>query len=1172
MDKYLRPGRFDCPHDDPAAASQFTHWLKTFSNFIALLPKEPSLDKLQVLINFIAPSIYEYITDVKDFDEALSTLSSLYIRPKNEVFARHALHTRKQLPTESINQFLNALKFLARDCNFNNVSANQYQEESIRDVFVSGLSSPIIRQRLLERHTLSLTDAIDCALTLDTARINAELYEPINQFPINAVNLPLDSQQTDNSQPSTRDSAATSLRFSNQTCFFCGNTKHSRLSCPAKNATCHKCSKMGHFSKVCRSKSLSKTAAAVNSSPIATVRADCVINNSSNSVITVSINGVKVQALVDTGSAVSFIDTSLSLNLGLITKPSSVKVTMASTSQGLDTNGSCHVDLTINDQVYRDLPLLVLSQLCSPVILGRDFMSLHASILFKFNGRKSPLVICALQVMDIISPRVFNQLSHNIRPVAIPTRRYSDADSTFIKKEITSLLDEGIIEDSVSSWRAQTLVVKGTKKNRLVIDYSQTINKFTEPDAFPLPLIDDLAHKIAKNKFFSKLDLKSAYHQIPLHNDDRKYTAFEADGRLYQFCRLPFGLTNAVAVFQRVMQDIIRKHQLNQTYAYLDDVIICGTDQAEHDRNVTSFLDVAKSMNISLNPDKCEFSKTSISYLGYLFCDGFLKPDPQRLTALVDMAIPTDGPALQRLLGLFSYYSRWVEHYSEKIQPLLRNTVFPLSHACQETIKKLKSDILHASLVPFDESFSTVVETDASDHTISGILLQNERPIAFFSRTLKPPERLSPAIEKEAAAIVESVSHWRHLLLGRHFTLVTDQQAVSFIFDKKGRGRTKNDKILRWRIELSTYSYDVKFRPGSLNLGADALTRCCGATTQTPNLQTLHGMLCHPGITRLWHYVRCRNLPHSLEDVRHVCNSCTACRELKPSFLKPPQAHIVKATKPFERISIDFMGPKPSVTRNKYILTVIDEFSRFPFMFPCPDLSASTVVNCLKRLFFMFGLPGAIHSDRGANFMSSEVRNYLATLGIAQTRTTPYHPQGNGQCERYNGVLWKSILLTLRTRKLSTSQWETVMDDVLHAARTLLCTATNETPHERIFSFPRRTSFGSQLPSWLLSPGPVYLRRYVRENKDSPLVEKVDLIQANSNYSTVRFSSGREDTVSNKDLSPAERSRPPLPHAEETFQEVTTDIHSAENQATTHEDPPNSRPVRIRKAPDRLNL
>jgi len=256
------------------------------------------------------------------------------------------------------------------------------------------------------------------------------------------------------------------------------------------------------------------------------------------------------------------------------------------------------------------------------------------------------LTVCALQEMNLTPVRLFAKLSNSIRPIAIPSRRYSKMDYTFIQKEITNLLEENIIENSVSPWRAQTLVVHGQHKDRMVIDYSQTINRYTEIDAFPIPLIEDLVQKIAKNKIFSTIDLKSAYHQIPLCEEDRKYTAFEAAGTLYQFRRLPFGLTNAVAVFQRIMIDLIQKYNLNKTYAYLDDIIICGDDEREHDYNLSKFMEVVKEMKLTTNEKKCSIAQKTINYLGYTISDGFMQPDANRLVPLINMPIPGDKASL----------------------------------------------------------------------------------------------------------------------------------------------------------------------------------------------------------------------------------------------------------------------------------------------------------------------------------------------------------------------------------------------------------------------------------------------------------------------------------------------------------------------------------------------
>ena len=150
---------------------------------------------------------------------------------------------------------------------------------------------------------------------------------------------------------------------------------------------------------------------------------------------------------------------------------------------------------------------------------------------------------------------------------------------------------------------------------------------------------------------------------------------------------------------------------------------------------------------------------------------------------------------------------------------------------------------------------------------------------------------------------------------------------------------------------------------------------------------------------------------------------------------------------------IDFKGPLPTNTRNAYMLTIVDEYSRFPFIFPCPDMKTTTVMTCLDKLFSFCGFPSYIHSDRGASFVSQELKQYLLSKGIASSHSTPYHPEGNSQVERYNGIIWKTIRLLLKSRNLPEKCWEEVLSQALHSIRSLLCTATNSTPHERFFKF-----------------------------------------------------------------------------------------------------------------------
>ena len=183
-----------------------------------------------------------------------------------------------------------------------------------------------------------------------------------------------------------------------------------------------------------------------------------------------------------------------------------------------------------------------------------------------------------------------------------------------------------------------------------------------------------------------------------------------------------------------------------------------------------------------------------------------------------------------------------------------------------------------------------------------------------------------------------------------------------------------------------------------------------------------------------------------MEEVRRVCENCRDCAQVKPRFHKREAVPLIKATKPWERLSMDFKGPLPGLRgETKHLFVLVDEYSRFPFAFSCQSMTAKTVISCLSTLF---GFPCYIHSDRGRSFVSKEWVDYLHSRGIATSASTPYHPTGNSQCERMNQTTWRTVQLLLKSKNLPYNCWYEVLLDTLHSIRSLLCTATNATPHE----------------------------------------------------------------------------------------------------------------------------
>ena len=350
---------------------------------------------------------------------------------------------------------------------------------------------------------------------------------------------------------------------------------------------------------------------------------------------------------------------------------------MASSYLATETNGLCCTDIDLNNNHYKSVNLKVMKNLCCDVILGQDFQRQHKSVQIMYGGPKPDLVIrgeelhCALAAASLESPSLFGNLNPKCKPIATKSRKFGKDDREFIEHEINSLLKESIIESSSSPWRAQVVVVKDSTerhRKRLCVDYSQTINLFTELDAYPLPRIDEMINNLANYKLFSTYDLKSAYHQILLRKDERKFTAFEANGKLYQYCRVPFGVTNGVAIFQREMDKLVHQENLKDTFPYLDNITVAGRDKTEHDQNVKKFLDTIKTYNLTLNHSKSIESVPAINILGYWVGNGIIKPDPERLQPLQEIPIPTTIESLRRALGMFAYYAKWIPNFSDKIQ------------------------------------------------------------------------------------------------------------------------------------------------------------------------------------------------------------------------------------------------------------------------------------------------------------------------------------------------------------------------------------------------------------------------------------------------------------------------------------------------------------------------
>ena len=287
--------------------------------------------------------------------------------------------------------------------------------------------------------------------------------------------------------------------------------------------------------------------------------------------------------------------------------------------------------------------------------------------------------------------------------MATKSRKYSSSDQKFLSNEIQSLLQNGIIEASNSPWRAQVLVVNEPKSS-MVVNYSQTVNHFTMLYAYPLPKIEEMVNKVAQYEVFSTLDMRSAHHQLEMNPFEKPYTAFEGS-----FAMSPFGLTNVVACFQRKMDEFVDNYKLKDTFVYVDNITIAGRTQEEHNNNLNAFILAGKEFGLTLYDEKCHYSLKSIDLLGYRISYGSIKPDPERLSPLLDIPIPSDQKTLHCIIGMFAYYAKWIFNFSQKIRPLNKVTNFPLNSEAVAAFKDLKNDLVEACLNSIDEKVMLLI-------------------------------------------------------------------------------------------------------------------------------------------------------------------------------------------------------------------------------------------------------------------------------------------------------------------------------------------------------------------------------------------------------------------------------------------------------------------------------
>ncbi|GJT82070.1 putative nucleotidyltransferase, ribonuclease H [Tanacetum coccineum] len=411
-------------------------------------------------------------------------------------------------------------------------------------------------------------------------------------------------------------------------------------------------------------------------------------------------------------------------------------------------------------------------------------------------------------------------------PVARAPYRLAPSEMKELSEQLKELSDKGFIRPSSSPWGAPVLFVK--KKDgsfRMCIDYRE-LNKLTVKNRYPLPRIDDLFDQLQGSSVYSKIDLRSGYHQLRVREEDIPKTAFRTRYGHYEFQVMPFGLTNAPAVFMDLMNRVCKPYLDKFMIVFIDDILIYSKNKQEHEEHLKLILELLKKEELYAKFSKCEFWIPKVQFLGHVIDSEGIHVDPAKIESIKDWTSPKSPTEIRQFLGLTGYYRRFIEGFSKIAKPMTKLTQkkvkFKWGDKQEAAFQLLKQKLCSAPILALPEgSKDFIAYCDASKKGLGVVLMQREKVISYASRQLKIHEKNYTTHDLELGAVVFALKIWRHYLYGTKCTVFTDHKSLQHILDQK----ELNMRQRRWLELLSDYDCDIRYHPGKANVVADALSR-----------------------------------------------------------------------------------------------------------------------------------------------------------------------------------------------------------------------------------------------------------------------------------------------------------------------------------------------------------
>ena len=715
-----------------------------------------------------ALEVYNNFTWDKDGDnmkvKQIMAKFEAYCNPrKNVTWERHVFNNRNQLPGEPIDHFVTDLRTKAKTCEFGTLT-----DSLIRDRIVEGVLDDSIRSRLLRETSLTLQKALDICRSSEAA--STQMKSLTNDNP--GASIATINQRKPISNPR------------HASCGRCGG-RHPKQSCPAIGAQCHKCGLKNHFSRMCRTKANSKRTApqqAIHHIDEGSSDEDtanlyvCTISNTCSKAkqeeewrATLILNDRRVVFKLDTGAECNVISKEVYDSVSKQPLQKTRTKLVAFGGHKLNPCGKAHILCEYKGR-YRVLEFMIVDGNVQNVLGKRSCSEL------KLVKRVDAIERCitddyadVFQGLGCIKDVIHHiKLDKNARPVVHPPRRVPITLRSRVKDELDRMEALGVAErvHEPSDWvNSMVTVIKPNGKLRICID-PRDLNKAIKREHFPTKTVEEVVARMPNAKIFSVLDASSGFWQIELDQESSKLCTFNTPFGRYRFKRLPFGICSAQDVFQDVMSEIFSG--IEGVEVIVDDLLIWGENQQQHDERLRQVLERARQKNLKLNKEKSQIALDEISYIGHVLSKEGLKPDPQKVRAITEMNRPQNKEELQRFLGMVTYVAKFIPNFSQISTPLRqlleKETDWHWTEIQEESFNSLKTLVTQSPVLRyFDVGKHVKISVDASSGGLGAVLLQNDQPVAYASKALSRSQINYAQIEKDASRSV-----WMHTIPRLH--------------------------------------------------------------------------------------------------------------------------------------------------------------------------------------------------------------------------------------------------------------------------------------------------------------------------------------------------------------------------------------------------------------------